>query len=188
MNQNELYQAIRRTAWGYVLIHINFNLGTLNILPNWWGYVLFIMAIPVLGKEEESTNLLKSLGILLFWAEFWFWMNNCLIDGIFNSYLISVITSVISLYFHFQFLTNLANIARKYECDVENKILTLRTVQTILTTALFLISSWRTDFLFMKGLIVISAVVALWVCKVLFSFSRTINERMRDGEEVMLHD
>lgn len=54
MNQNELYQAIRRIAWGYVLIHVNFTLGTVNVLPNWWGYVLFVMAIKELGKLEES--------------------------------------------------------------------------------------------------------------------------------------
>lgn len=187
MNQNELYQAIRRIAWGYVLIHVNFTLGTVNVLPNWWGYILFVMAIEILGKEEESTNLLIPLGKMLIVAELVFWVNECLLGESYNLYLISIIVSVISLYFHFQLLTNLANIANKYGCKEEKKILILRTVKTLLTTLLFLLASWETNLQLTTVFIVISIIVAVWICKVLFSFSNSINEKLK-GQEVMVYD
>ena len=179
MNQSELYQAIRRIAWGYVLIHVNLNLGTINVLPNWWGYILFLMALEKIKKEEESAGLLVPLGKVLMAAELLFWVNNCILQGSYHTYLIAIIVNVISLYFHFQFLTNLAEIAQRYECREEKKILHLRTAQTLLTTLVFVLSSWRTDLDSMIVLLVIAAIVAIWICKVLFSFSKSLNEKLQ---------
>lgn len=187
MNQSELYHAIRRIAWGYLLIHVNLNFGTINILPNWWGYLLFVMAISVLGKEDESANLLKPLGVLLVGAEFVFWLNSSLLGRTMNTYLFAIIISAIGLYFHFQLLTNLADIAHKYDCKEQKKILSLRTAKTILATVHTILAAWNSDANSISMMILItSAIVAIWICMVMFSFSKSIMEEIQ--EEVMVDD
>jgi hypothetical protein len=37
VNRRSLIDAIGRVAWGYLFLHLNFSLGTLNLLPNWLG-------------------------------------------------------------------------------------------------------------------------------------------------------
>ena len=65
MGREELADAVKRIAWGYVLLHVNVNLGSLNILPNWLGYLLILGVLPMLGEREPSALLLRPLGILL---------------------------------------------------------------------------------------------------------------------------
>ena len=36
--QMPLSTAVRKIAWGYVFLHLHFNLGTLDILPDWACY------------------------------------------------------------------------------------------------------------------------------------------------------
>lgn len=180
MQDNRLYTAIKRIAWGYVLIHVNFNLGTLNILPNWAGYLLFLSAFPAIGEEEESANLLKPLGILICIVEVISWFND-LCGGPFNLYLINLIMGVAALYFHFQLLTNLANVAHKYECSQETKILLLRTVKTVLQT-LFIVISYTSllnqDFV-LWSLLLVFVIITIWLCAVLFSFKKELEQKLK---------
>ncbi len=182
MKQNKLYEAIRRIAWGYVILHVDLNLGPINILPAWWGYRLFLMSLKVIEKEEESAKLLIPLGKMLVGVEILFWVNKCALGEIINLYLISIITRVFSLYFHFQFLTNLAEIARKYGCKEEKTILNLRTAYTLLTTGLCLKTFLESDSIIVIGSILISLIVAVWICSIMFSFSRSIIDKLKEQE------
>ncbi len=183
MKENELYRAIRKIAWGYLFLHIDFNLGTIDILPSWVGYIFFLQSLSVIAKEEESAKLLAPLGKFLAAAEGLFWVNKGVLGGYFNFYLVSIVISVISLYFHFQFLTNLSDIAKKYECKEEKTILNLRTVKTILTTILCLMLSIEMSNTISIGIAIVSVVVALWMCSTLFSFSRSILKKLKEREQ-----
>ena len=44
-DRDALAIAIRRIGWAYLLLHLNINLGSLNILPNWWGYLLIVFSL-----------------------------------------------------------------------------------------------------------------------------------------------
>lgn len=59
------YRGLTKIAWGYVFLHLNLNLGTLNVLPNWVGYLLFFSAITLLGDQLRDLTLLKPFCILL---------------------------------------------------------------------------------------------------------------------------
>lgn len=104
--QERLSSIAKKLGWGYILIHAHINLGTLDILPDWLGYLLIYQAICLLEDEEESAGLLKPMGIGL-----GAWAGICWVMKLFgvsvNMYLITLIVSVISLYFHFQLLTNM---------------------------------------------------------------------------------
>ena len=178
MDKQNLCSAIKKIGWGYIFLHINLSFNTVSITPNWVAYILFVQALPALGEEEESVNLLKPLGILLGVLEGIYWINTGFFGGALPAQITSVITSVISLYFHFQLLTNLASIAGKYGCSQEKKLLTLRTVKTILTTVVTITNT----FLLVNWVVLVMAVVLLivtiWICAVVFSFKGELEKKM----------
>ena len=57
--------AVKKIAWGFFLVLIAINIGTIDILPDWAGYILMVSALPVLATQEESANLLRPFGIIL---------------------------------------------------------------------------------------------------------------------------
>lgn len=182
MKRERLCAAIKWIAWGYVLLHLNINLGTLNILPDWLGYVFFINALPILGEEEPSAPLLKPLGQLLaIWTGF-VWIFELLRLNV-NFHIIEIIVSAISLYFHFQLLTNLASIAEKYACPEQKRILTLRTVRTVLITVMALPVNWSKMSILVYVIIVIQLVVAFWICRVLFKFRKSLLSADRQDKD-----
>lgn len=172
----ELSSGVKRIAWGYLLIYLNVNLGTLNILPNWLGYCFFLWALPTIAKEESSAALLRPLGILLAVWEGVLWAFG--VET--SSYLVGMVTAVLSLYFHFQLLTNLANIAQKYGCPQEKRLLTLRTVQTVLTTLVALPLPWQEQEALTIGIVLVQVVIALWLCAVLFSLQGSFRDRTNE--------
>lgn len=187
MEKKELYCAIRRIAYGYLILHIDFSVGTINILPNWAGYLLFLISLEIIGQEIESAKLLKPLGKLLMIAEVCFWLNDCFGEGALQMYLFSLIARIIGLYFHFQLLTNLAEIAEKYEFTQKKAILNLRTVYTLLVTGLhFMVTLARDE---QPTMIIISVFISLLIviaiCLILFAFSNAVLEtRKKNNGEV----
>ena len=164
-----LRAAVRRIAWGYLLILLDINLGTLNILPNWLGYVLILRALPTLKEETPPAGLLEPLGILLAFWDGILWIGKLLGTAI-DWPLPQLLDAVISLYFHFQLLTNLADIAAKYGCPCESKLRLLRTVQVVLLTASYLLTYWVQNTAAITLLALVNLIVVVWICKVLFSF------------------
>ena len=60
-----LASAIGAVGKAYIFIYLNINLGTLDILPDWVGYLFILSAIPTLSLWEESMGLLRNIGFLL---------------------------------------------------------------------------------------------------------------------------
>lgn len=143
IDREKLYNGIGNAAWGYLFIYFNINLGTLNILPNFVGYLLFHSAIKELCDEERELDLLNTLvGILTIW-HLASWVGDLLSFDIGALIPIAdIIVSVVNIYFHFQLLTNLASIAAKYQPEggeLDRSILNCRTFQTIMLTAAILL-------------------------------------------------
>lgn len=173
MEREQLIQAVKQIAWGYILLHININLGSLNILPNWLGYVLMLQALPVLAEHEPSALLLRPLGIMLAIWEGVVW--GATVFGItIDSTILMAIGTTISLYFHFQLLTNLASLAEKYDCPEQTRILRLRTVRTVLITLMALPFSWEQHVPIIVGVSLVHIIVTIWICSVLFSLRSSL--------------
>lgn len=176
MNEREnLAAAVRSIAWGYIFIHLDFNLGTLNVLPNWWGYCLILKALPVIAGQEESAKLLRPFAILL---ALWEGVQWCvkLLGGTLDGGVLGILAAVVSLYFHFQLLTDLARVSEKWECPQTGRIRTLRTVNTVLITLLALPVPWGDLEIVMFGILLAEVVVLIWICVVLFSLRRSLLE------------
>ena len=137
-----LYTGLSHAAWGYFLLHFNFNLNfdsaSINILPSFAGALLLLSAVDKLSAERRDLKLLRPLCMILAaWhlAEWVLALNGSSLSG--KLLFLDLIFTVVLLYFHFQFLTDMAAIAEKYQPEGETlnrRILRRRTVLLVLAT------------------------------------------------------
>ncbi len=143
-DKETLYSGLSNAAWGYFLLHFNFNLGlngmTINILPEFAGCLLLLSAIGKLSGWRRDLRLLRPLCILLAAWHGVKWVLAIVginLDTIQFIYL-GLIVMVATLYFHFQFLTDMAALAEQFQPEgetLDKRILRRRTVLIILGTA-----------------------------------------------------
>ena len=88
MNRAAIYEGLTKAAWAFVFLYLDINLGTLNLLPQWAGYLLLWKSIALLEGERRDLALLRPF---------------CLGLGLW------------SLYCIFQFLTDLAALADAHQ-------------------------------------------------------------------------
>ncbi len=131
---SDIRSAVKKVAWGFFFIYIHINIGTIDILPDWAGYALMVSALTYIALEQESAKLLRPLGTALVVWSVIEWVLKIFGLQIYLNYL-SVIPTVLNLYFTFQLFTNLAGIADKYFCPQGKRLLVLRTVNVIFTVA-----------------------------------------------------
>jgi len=136
----KLYSGISKAAWGYFFLYFNINFNNVSVLPSFVGYLLFLSAIKLLKEEERELSLLHTLGVIMALWTGVEWLASFLglnLEGMWQ--FIDIIISLVNLYFHFQFLTNLASIAAKYKSEgneLDAKLLRYRTLQTVMLTAI----------------------------------------------------
>ncbi len=138
-----LVSILRKISWAYILIVFSIHLAWLDILPDWLGYGLLISAIPDLAKYVPSASLLHTFACLLTVWNFIVWGMD-LMGGYDFPQLITVIFGCISIYFHFQLLTNLADLSDSTGCSQGRRLRSLRTFNTLLQTMLAFPVPWET--------------------------------------------
>ena len=129
---------LSRIAWAYVFLLIDFSMSvndfSINVLPGWVGFLLIFLALPSVEEQEPSASLLRPLVILLGLWEVIRWVGALVTGSVFDVPLLTLILSALSMYFHFQFLTNLSSIARAHGLlEDSEKLLHLRTGLTLFT-------------------------------------------------------
>ncbi|MBQ8830495.1 MAG: hypothetical protein IJ017_02730 [Oscillospiraceae bacterium] len=179
-DRERLCSAVKRIAWGYVLIYLDININTVSILPNWLGYMFMLRALPDLSEEERSAELLKPLGTamavweLIKWTAVMFGVSfeTGTLGTVLN--IAGYVMAVVSMYFHFQLLTNLANAAEKYGSTRSRKILRLRTVNTVIMMILALPLPWYNIEAVAIALLIAAFVITMWTCYVLFTLKKEL--------------
>lgn len=190
-DHQKLYSGISRAAWGYFFLYFNININTVSILPSFVGYILFLSAIGLLKEEERELSLLHTLGVILAlwhgiqWVMSWMDMD---LDGVWQ--FADIIISLANLYFHFQLLTNLASVAAKYQPEgygQDEKLLRYRTLQTLMLTAIAIISClypWISEMwgYVSIGLALVYLIAGICLMKALFDLRKCLPEEA-EGEE-----
>lgn len=133
MENKSLSSAIKRIAIGYILIYFHINISLIDILPNWLGYFLIVSALPVLSEKEPSAQLLKPFGIAL---GVWDIIHKILkyADFQWDLTVVTLIFSIIMIYFNFQLITNISNL--DIAESKRKRLLTMRSAIVILHTLL----------------------------------------------------
>lgn len=187
-NRKELYNSLSKIAFGYLLILINLDIAYIDILPDFVGYILFISALNGLKEECKNISLLKPLGIILAVWAFISWLSPFIqLDSGYLSSIITLIITVINIYFNFQLLTEISLLAQKYqsaETDLAAKIITRRNIYTVLCTVMQLSAIVTTLLAINNGVIttlliiltVISVIVAFMIAHALFAVRKLFKE------------
>lgn len=177
MEQRELLsRALRKIFWAYIFLYFNINIGTIDILPAWIGYIFFYQAIrDGIEIEEKSAKLIRPIGMIL--------IIYCLIDWCISIFgitmdilIVNELFAVIALYFHFQLLTNLADIADRYSYLEVNTLLTLRTIHTVLMTVLAFTVHFEDIYWVSICIVIVQVIVMIWICAEIGKFKRFIDD------------
>ena len=118
IDQSTLHSGLSNAAWGYFFLNFDFNLGTVSIFPRFVGFLLFLSAIRKLSGARRDLALLRPLCALLgVWAavDWLFSWSGGSVDG--QILFLDLLVSVAGLYFHFQFLTDMAAFAEQYQSE-----------------------------------------------------------------------
>ena len=85
-NIQDIRNSAKKIAWGFFLMHMNFNLGPVDILPDWAGYALIVSALAFVVAFEEDLKKLRAVGTaLLVWSVIT-WIGGIFAIGAYLSY------------------------------------------------------------------------------------------------------
>ena len=175
MENTKLASAVLRICLSYVLMHLDINIGKLDLLPEWMGYLLILSTLKTLSEYKRASSLLKPLGIALMLCSFIGWILNAYGAGI-SVYSITAVVSALSLFFHFRLLTDIADIA--YDTVGSNaSIIFARNARTVLSTVMALPISWQ-DAAALSWILILLQIMTIAVLLIsLLSFKSSLNEK-----------
>lgn len=193
MNNYHMYDGLTKLVWSYFFIYFDFNISTVNILPTFVGYLLILLAIRDLACEEKELLLLRPFAIILIcWhgAKWIFSLGAVDLDGLLE--IGGLLIGLINLYFHFQLLTNLASIARKYQDEgdeMDATLLRCRIFQTVTLTAAMIIRKLTNLFgeyagFITIGLAILYIIAGIIIIKTLVELKRYLTEDEEPADRV----
>ncbi len=104
-------------------------------IPWWISSLFFLVAVSKLEKFNPDMKLLKPLCIITGVIDLTEWFISVFEIKIpFEAYILKIISSVIVLYFNYQLLTNISQIAEKCGYDTIKGMLLLRDIRTVYVT------------------------------------------------------
>lgn len=134
--QADLFTGARRVFWGYffLLLDFNLNLGsdvTIPLLANVIGWVFLWRGVDILSSARPSLGLLKPFCTALGVCALTQFVPS--LDGLIPGWL-SLFISILTLYTHFQLLTDLAALAQEVLGE-GRRVKRLRTARTLIVAA-----------------------------------------------------
>lgn len=187
-----MYRGLSHGAWGYFFLHIHFKLNTVDILPAFAGWLLLLSACRKLSGARRDLALLRPLAALLAAWHGVDWLLSWMGHGIGGHILfLDLVVSAAVLYFHFQFLTDMAALAREYQPEgsgLSQKLCRRRTAYLVVLTL--------TDILLdlpagrdlevrgyvLTGLALVGIAAALFIMAGLFRLRRCFREGEKAAE------
>ena len=200
MNRETVYGGLSNAAWGYFFLHIDFNLGfnqtSINVLPRFVGWLLLLSAIGKLAGERRDLPLLRPLGRLLAAWTGADWLLNWAgqtIDG--HILFLDLLVSAAAIYFHFQFLSDMAALAERYEPPEGTLAARLRRRRTMYVLVVTLVNTLH--YLPVSGeselrnyaalgvmLVLVGVLAALFVMTGLFALRRLFRDQPEDLPQI----
>lgn len=188
-DQKTIYQGLSHAAWGYFFLTFDFKLGAVNLIPRFVGFLLLLSAASKLSGPRRDLALLKPLCILLSawngadWLLSWFGGD---VDG--KVLFLDLLIAAAELYFHFQFLTDMAALAEMYQGkgdDLDQRLRNHRTIYVIICTASALFSilviklnmNWQRYAVIIKTGIIVGVISALLIIFALFALRRCVKNK-----------
>ncbi len=183
-DREKLYSGLSNAAWGYFFLTFDFNLNNVSVLPRFVGFYLLFSAIGKLSGERRDLNLLRPLCVLLTGWSGLDWLLSWVggdVEG--HILFLDLLVTVVTLYFHFQFLTDIAALSQRYQPEGDNlasRVRGHRTAFTLLITVFGLMADltpvlpweWWAGMIVFGALI--TCIVALIIMADLFHLRKLI--------------
>ena len=183
---NGVYDGLSHAAWGYFFLHVDFNLNNVSIFPRFVGWLLLLSACGKLSGERRDLALLRPLSDLL---AAWYaldWLLSWGGGGV-NGHILflDLLAAVAGLYFHFQFLTDMAALAEQYQPEgagLDGKLRRRRTLYVVLITLFSLLGNllaalpehWGEGIA--MGMLLTALIAAILIMAALFRLRRYFRE------------
>ena len=182
-NIDDICSAVKKIAWGFLLILLDFNVMTVNVLPDWIGYIIVVSSLGAVISDEDALRKLRPVGIILVVWNIIEWVAGIFGVGTYLSF-VAVIPIVLNIYYIWHLFGNLADIADNFACPQSGKFLGWRVAYIILTVISSVISYVSLlmsggEIAYIGGLILLvpGLILVIFIMSVLFSFSRTLKEK-----------
>ncbi len=187
METKTLSYAVKRIAVSYIFIYFSINIWSVDILPEWLGYFMIASVLPIISEQEKSAGLLRPFGIALGIWNIIEWLMK-ITGAEWNLKLIGLIMGIITIYFHFQLITNIASL--DIEQSKRKRLITLRTIVVILHT-LVCVSLYIPANLFDEEVYtyiimfmgVTQVILCIWIAGELFGLSGTLKQEEAEVDE-----
>ena len=172
-------------AWGYFLLLFNFEINGFNLLPEFLGYALFFWALEHFAGTGPDWAGLKSLCLFLLIYNLLDYVQ--IIDALPVGMFVIMLAAVAQIYFHFQFLSGVAELAASKAADEKlvGKFLGWRTVYVVLMTGLCVLlyffngdfDSWLVWPVLLLGFAVM--VAEFWLMLALFKLRKILRKEAK---------
>lgn len=185
MAESRLPSAIKKIAWGYLFTFININLGIVDVLPDWLGFIMILTALPVIAQKEESVSLLKPLAIILTLWEIAEWAI-ALFGTSVNIPVIGIVIGIVRIYFDFQLITNLSGLAP--EPERKSRLLKLRSFSVVFHTVTTLCAglfAYFPEFAVYASFVLIipQLILTVWLYVELFRLASAVKAEQSSSED-----
>ena len=170
-------------AWGYFFLLFNFEINGFNLLPEFLGYALFFGALEHFAGSGPDWAGLKPLCLFLLICNL---LNyGQIIDALPVGRFVTLLMVVAQIYFHFQFLSGVAELAASEAAEEQlaGKFLGWRTVYIVLMTGVcvllyFFNGDWESWLIWPVLLLGFAEMVAeFWLMLALFKLRRILRQK-----------
>ena len=158
-------KAVSRVAWWYFLTTYSISIGVLDILPDWWGYILLCLALDGIAAFQPTAKLLRPITLLLTAVVILRTVAH-LLGNTKEPYIIFAVSAVIYLYIHFQICTNISDTVALLGTEQGSTIALHRDITTVTYTAGVL-----AEFFAPAGFVYYAAVIIHILSKTVLIFS-----------------
>lgn len=175
MRHNTPAFAMGEAGIGYLFLCLSVKFLGVDLLPNWVGYLLILLAVQTLSSRSPALKSLLPWGAVLGGWEGVLWLLIALGKATFSGLIfLGVLVHVLGIYFQFQLFTELSGIFVQAGLPQQKTILWMRTVCTILFTVTAFPLVWEGAI---AGILrFVCMVVGLWICAFFF----IAGKQMRD--------
>lgn len=174
-------------AFGFLFILVNFNLTlngkTLNVMPNFIGWILMYLAHDKLSDYTSDKGYLKPLALIMAILSGALWIAPVVLPDV-KITILNTISNILSAIYMFVLFGCLENVARDYFPAKKDTIKYLRYINVGVTIVMTLIGllydyfsiSIETLAIIVLIMSLIALVSAIFTCIVLFQLAKSVNE------------
>lgn len=178
-------KALTYIAIGFLFTLVNFNLifngKSINIVPDFVGWILFYIAFDKLGKYVSDKKYLKLCSLVLAILNGVLWLAS-IIDVSVDFSIVSIISAILGAVYMFILFGALENVANDFAPEKKDTIKYLRYINIIVVIVLnigvfmFSLEQNKATALIVTIFSFIGLIAAIFTCVALFQLANSINE------------